>query len=54
MSNFEVPGCSAHVDVDLISDDYEGPVPHAFQCQHQQGHDGPHAALVTWLDGEGD
>lgn len=44
--------CPAHVDVDLIRDDYEGPIPHAFGCDLPAGHDGVHSATVTWLDGE--
>lgn len=47
-------GCTAYVDIDLISDDYEGAVPHAFMCLHTREHEGPHAALVTWLPGEDD
>lgn len=45
-------GCPAHVDIDLIRDDYEGPIPHAFSCDLPIGHEMPHSATVTWLDGE--
>jgi hypothetical protein len=52
----EVPGpaCTWHVNVDLIDDDEEGPVPHAIPCMLEAGHDGIHSATVRWFAGEDD
>jgi hypothetical protein len=44
--------CAVTITVDLIRDDYEGPIPHSFPCLKRAGHDEPHLAHVTWLDGE--
>ncbi len=44
--------CPQRIDVELVRDDYEGPIPHWFGCDLPEGHDGPHSATVTWLDGE--
>jgi hypothetical protein len=42
------------VSVDLIRDDFEGPIPHPFQCLKRAGHEGTHLARVTWFGGEDD
>jgi hypothetical protein len=47
-----VERCAATVSVDLVRDDYEGPIPHSFPCLKRAGHDETHLAHVTWLDGE--
>jgi hypothetical protein len=48
--------CDARVSIDLIRDDYEGPIPHPFPCRLPEGHqpERPHEALVTWFSGEDD
>lgn len=49
-----LPPCEDYIEVELISDDVEGPRPHPYRCVREAGHDGPHSTIVTWLDNEDD